>query len=789
MRTRQPQTHARAHDAKPAHAPTRPQGALPDLQRAAGNGAVAQLIGSGEPLDPDTRSLMEQRFHHDFGAVRVHTGMLAAESAQSLRAVAYTVDRDVVFDSGAYAPNTPKGRRLLSHELAHVVQQSRGGAAPDPWDRGSAIESDADRASEAVFQPGAAVHVSGASGIGIARQGDDKKPDPKPAEPPASAPRTYTIEEVLAPPTLEDIAQYTADMEKTNLAELTELMNLTVKEMVDYKGAQSMNIWQVAVVDFTKDGRRYVAKGVFDGKVHAEENALKNLAAKVPRALWAGGRIRMVVSKENCSGCQSHLQAEARKSGVIIETFVPVLPGKPLAPGKPQEFAEKDIGKGAVDRAARAKKLSKITLITDRTFKPDPAAGKKPQGGSAPSGAASGSPQQPGGSSAKSPAKSPMARVRRPSAIKAVNPAVNAPPAAAPAGAPKEEAKQPAETPLASPKQGLKPETGVHEPEKPAGGEAHEEGETPKGKPEAPEAEGGKPADPVPPRKQARKPAAPPAARPKAPARQSPQPSGAEPKAEPKAPGEEPRGGVAVENQPPSAGQTKGRFSAQVPGIDPFRHADAVGQGSIWLLEGLHKLLNYFVEKRQKEALQKRWNEELPKMQEFLEKGQGVVVWVEYTQHKVLPDSAITPTPEFVDFHWQPGTRHQKAPDTVRGAGQTAVLEPTYIAPPKEAARQLNEEAVKTRLSDLWYKQKTLQSSGQRMSKEWALGRWIKKRAQDHIDLKPVYDARSELMSAGIAVRQGRLADAAASLDAAEKFLDQMWKNIVAYRGKDTFDD
>ena len=75
------------------------------------------------------------------------------------------------------------------------------------------------------------------------------------------------------------------------------------------------------------------------------------------------------------------------------------------------------------------------------------------------------------------------------------------------------------------------------------------------------------------------------------------------------------------------------------------------------------------------------------------------------------------------------------------------------------------------------------------MSEEWWTGRLLKGRAQSHIDLKPVENARSELVSAGIAVTQDRLADAAASMDAAEKFLDQMWRNIIAYRGKATFDD
>lgn len=48
-------------------------------------------------------------------------------SARAIDARAYTVGTDVVFAPGEYAPHTRAGRRLIAHELAHVVEQSRGG--------------------------------------------------------------------------------------------------------------------------------------------------------------------------------------------------------------------------------------------------------------------------------------------------------------------------------------------------------------------------------------------------------------------------------------------------------------------------------------------------------------------------------------------------------------------------------------------------------------------------------------------------------------------------------------
>ncbi len=81
------------------------------------------LRAPGQSLDPATRTYMESRFGHDFSRVRVHIDAKAGESARAVNALAYTVGPDVVFGAGQYAPRTSEGRRLLAHELAHVVQQ------------------------------------------------------------------------------------------------------------------------------------------------------------------------------------------------------------------------------------------------------------------------------------------------------------------------------------------------------------------------------------------------------------------------------------------------------------------------------------------------------------------------------------------------------------------------------------------------------------------------------------------------------------------------------------------
>jgi len=87
------------------------------------------LQSPGHPLDTSVRAFFEQRLGHDFGKVRVHIGARAAQSAQSVNALAYTVGNDVVFGSAqnsmgedAKVPNP-----LLAHELVHVMQQNTGG--------------------------------------------------------------------------------------------------------------------------------------------------------------------------------------------------------------------------------------------------------------------------------------------------------------------------------------------------------------------------------------------------------------------------------------------------------------------------------------------------------------------------------------------------------------------------------------------------------------------------------------------------------------------------------------
>lgn len=89
--------------------------------------AVTQTLAAhGSPLEPALRQDMEHRFGHDFSQVKIHADGAAGQSARAVNAQAYTVGSDIVFGAGRFAPATHAGRRLLAHELTHVIQQSAG---------------------------------------------------------------------------------------------------------------------------------------------------------------------------------------------------------------------------------------------------------------------------------------------------------------------------------------------------------------------------------------------------------------------------------------------------------------------------------------------------------------------------------------------------------------------------------------------------------------------------------------------------------------------------------------
>ncbi len=138
------------------------------LQRASTHHHAAQSIpgivhevlrSPGQPLDSQTRNFMEAGFGHNFSKVRIHADAKAGASARAVHSLAYTVGNNLVFGAGQYAPSSTQGRKLIAHELTHVLQQGDHGTAMQsslsighPHDR---YEQEADRMATFITDRGA----------------------------------------------------------------------------------------------------------------------------------------------------------------------------------------------------------------------------------------------------------------------------------------------------------------------------------------------------------------------------------------------------------------------------------------------------------------------------------------------------------------------------------------------------------------------------------------------------------------------------------------------------------
>jgi hypothetical protein len=110
----------------------RPVQTKPLMHKSAGGGysasphlsaQLSQSKGGGSPLPKPTLSFMNRAFGSDFSHVRVHAGSEAQEMSQGIQAKAFTHGSDIYFNRGQYSPESSEGKRLLGHELTHVVQQ------------------------------------------------------------------------------------------------------------------------------------------------------------------------------------------------------------------------------------------------------------------------------------------------------------------------------------------------------------------------------------------------------------------------------------------------------------------------------------------------------------------------------------------------------------------------------------------------------------------------------------------------------------------------------------------
>ncbi len=80
--------------------------------------------GKGSSLPRSTISFMNEAIGNDFSSVSIHTGHEAIQMNAELNARAFTYGSDIYFNRDEFRPDTMNGKRLIAHELAHVVQQN-----------------------------------------------------------------------------------------------------------------------------------------------------------------------------------------------------------------------------------------------------------------------------------------------------------------------------------------------------------------------------------------------------------------------------------------------------------------------------------------------------------------------------------------------------------------------------------------------------------------------------------------------------------------------------------------
>lgn len=245
--------------------------------------AVREVLKSpGFPLDAGTRAFMEPRFGHDFGKVRVHADDRAAESARAVNALAYTAGRDIVFAAGRYKPQDDEGKRLIAHELTHVVQQGQherpaptsispatSGEEVEAVQAAQAAPSDSTlisagmpASSRQCRQEGGATELSNPSlkvtaastaNAGLARQPAPEQQEEKPAEKPEEKPTSLV-------PKQEAQAEREREVEAVTVGD--QVYVLYQKE-VRTAGSSTWLANNPGNLDYTED---CVAWGAYEGK-------------------------------------------------------------------------------------------------------------------------------------------------------------------------------------------------------------------------------------------------------------------------------------------------------------------------------------------------------------------------------------------------------------------------------------------------------------------------------------------------------------------------------------------
>jgi len=274
-----------SRDIKPSSttpAPPRQKGDQPVRAEEAANQLVSR---SGTQLPPEVRQPLEAQFDANFSHVRVHSDRPAAEAANALGARAFTLGRHIAFNQGEYKPGSAGGRRLLAHELAHVLQQSGAGNGRAAVVRDTVQEHQADVAADRAMQ-GRSVQADALAKGGAPRiQAEDQKPNAGKtgaAQNAAAQPAGTTVTIVLRAPDdqyTKDVTDYVMNTLKEQVIEVDNIEEAADK-VAAYAKANKIKVTTVRIIGHgsTTGGIKMTPKGETGRRfVSAEE--LEKMAA------------------------------------------------------------------------------------------------------------------------------------------------------------------------------------------------------------------------------------------------------------------------------------------------------------------------------------------------------------------------------------------------------------------------------------------------------------------------------------------------------------------------------
>lgn len=277
------------------------------------------LRGPGRQLDRSTRCFMESSFGYDFGRVRIFDDHAAARSAEAVAANAYTIGENIVFNRGNYSPDSLSGRRLLAHELTHVVQQT----APVGAAETANVETDrkADQAEHHAGRIRRAPLVQGGAPIALARA--IPLAEPKKATP-------LTPSELLER-ILNNRAFGAAAPTPTRPGE-NEQIEIEPKLRGEPlgKGYETFAAAQI----LSADGEQQIAyaESQATSSSHAEELVIARLTERLRRGgSVLGGKIMIAIDQTACGpgnhNCLQQLRDFATKNGLGLEIVYPEASG------------------------------------------------------------------------------------------------------------------------------------------------------------------------------------------------------------------------------------------------------------------------------------------------------------------------------------------------------------------------------------------------------------------------------------------------------------------------------